>query len=362
MKNVEVATNPSAKDDPEGTAGIINIVLNQEAELGLSGGVDAGTASTGMVNGDGNVGKQQGKLTVFASGNIYQDRRVDVGHHLAHESRDPGAGVQRDAPRAASSRPSPAAARSAPSIGSRHATRCRSTASIFGGHFGGDQSSAYTDLDASARGHRPVQPGQRRSSRAIVSQDFDIDVPPPRRKEPTAVLDGARVLEQPHSTNDIDLSGTVLRSDASTPAAIPTEHDHTVGRYPYLNWKADYTGQFGANTKLETGLKGTRRNDVERLRRVVPERDSGQYESDPARRTSYDYHEDIGAAYALLSNKIDKVQTQAGLRLEDAATYLDLTDRRPAVRPALRERVPERDRLVQLHASRGRRGSAIRAA
>ena len=41
VKNVEVATNPSAKDDPEGTAGIINIVLNQEAELGLSGGVSA---------------------------------------------------------------------------------------------------------------------------------------------------------------------------------------------------------------------------------------------------------------------------------------------------------------------------------
>ena len=41
VKNVEVATNPSAKDDPEGTAGIINIVLNQEAELGLSGGLSA---------------------------------------------------------------------------------------------------------------------------------------------------------------------------------------------------------------------------------------------------------------------------------------------------------------------------------
>src|SRR5262249_6982675 len=79
VKNIEVATNPSAKDDPEGTAGIINIVLNQEAQLGLSGGVNAGTASTGMVNASGNVGKQQGKLTVFASGNIYRDQRSTSG-------------------------------------------------------------------------------------------------------------------------------------------------------------------------------------------------------------------------------------------------------------------------------------------
>ena len=79
MKNVEVATNPSAKDDPEGTAGIINIVLNQEAELGLSGGVSAGTSSTGQVNANGNIGKQQGKLTVFMSGSVYHDRRETSG-------------------------------------------------------------------------------------------------------------------------------------------------------------------------------------------------------------------------------------------------------------------------------------------
>jgi outer membrane receptor protein involved in Fe transport len=71
------------------------------------------------------------------------------------------------------------------------------------------------------------------------------------------------------------------------------------------------------------GLKGTRRttsNDFDASYLM-----SGQYLSDPLRRTSYDYHEDIGAAYALLSNKVDKVQTQAGVRLEDAATYLGLT-------------------------------------
>src|SRR4029079_14410154 len=93
VKNVEVATNPSAKDDPEGTAGIINIVLNQEAELGLSGGTKLGTATTGpeklvrsggtnfgtsttgQVNLGGNVGKQQGKFTCFIQGNVYRDKR-----------------------------------------------------------------------------------------------------------------------------------------------------------------------------------------------------------------------------------------------------------------------------------------------
>src|SRR6185503_18159362 len=79
VKNVEVATNPSAKDDPEGTAGIINLVLNQEAELGLSGGVNLSTGSTGQIGGGGNVGKQQGKFTAFLSGNIFSDHRLTEG-------------------------------------------------------------------------------------------------------------------------------------------------------------------------------------------------------------------------------------------------------------------------------------------
>ncbi|HEX3866359.1 MAG TPA: outer membrane beta-barrel family protein, partial [Gemmatimonadaceae bacterium] len=52
---------------------------------------------------------------------------------------------------------------------------------------------------------------------------------------------------------------------------------------------------------------------------------TGIYSVDTTRTTAYDYHEDIGSGYALFSDKMGKVQTQAGVRLEDAATYLDLT-------------------------------------
>jgi len=50
VKNVEVSTNPPAKNDPDGTAGIINIVLDQDADLGWSGGFTAATGTTGRAN------------------------------------------------------------------------------------------------------------------------------------------------------------------------------------------------------------------------------------------------------------------------------------------------------------------------
>src|SRR5438309_2486336 len=80
VKNVEVATNPSAKNDPEGTAGIINIVLNQEADLGLSGGLTMGTGSTGQANFSGNIGRQSGPLTLFLSYGAFYNHQQSNGY------------------------------------------------------------------------------------------------------------------------------------------------------------------------------------------------------------------------------------------------------------------------------------------
>jgi outer membrane receptor protein involved in Fe transport len=322
VKNIEVATNPSAKDDPEGTAGIINIILNQEAQLGLSGGLMAGTSSSGMVNGNGNVGKQQGKLTLFASGNVYQDRRSTSGiisrtnlvaptpaftdaQLEGHQSPLSGGGNLRSEYR----------------FTERNSLSFDSF--IYAGHFGGNTASAYTDLDAGRDVIGEFNQFQTQMSRN-VSTDFDLTFR--RFADKNRPLFSTELeYSNTHSTADIDLSGTVAQSDASTPPAIPTEHDHTIGRYPYLNWKTDYTAQFGTATKLETGLKGTRRTTSNDFDASYLDAATHEFISSPQRRTAFDYHEDIGAGYALLSNQLGKVQTQAGLRLEDAATYLDLT-------------------------------------
>jgi len=146
VKNVEVATNPSAKDDPEGTAGIINIVLNQETQLGLSGGVNAGTASTGMVNAGGNIGKQQGKLTLFGSANVYQDRRATSGVISRTNLVVPTPAFTETQ---LNGRQSPVSGGG--SLRSEYRFTERNTLSfdgfMYGGRFGGNQSSSYTDLD-----------------------------------------------------------------------------------------------------------------------------------------------------------------------------------------------------------------------
>ena len=271
LKNVEVATNPSAKDDPEGTAGIINIILNQEAELGLSGGLMAGTGTTGMVNGGGNIGTQRGKLTVFASGNVYKDRRSTTGT------------ISRTnlvIPVPAFTQTNLAGKQSPISGGGTLRSEYRFTKQnslsldgfVFGGHFDGNQSSAYTDLDASDAIIGLFNQATSQLSRN-VSQDFDVAF---RRTTPKNLPLFSTELEysNTHATSDIGLSGTVLRSDASTPAAIPTEHDHTAGdarprlrrrpRPPVLDRPVQREHQARA------GAQSDAPHDLERLRRLVP--------------------------------------------------------------------------------------------
>ncbi len=67
IERVEVVTNPSAKYDPDGTSGIINIVLKKNKLLGFNGMV-----STNLASGDlkgGNVGEGSVSLS-YRNGNI----------------------------------------------------------------------------------------------------------------------------------------------------------------------------------------------------------------------------------------------------------------------------------------------------
>ncbi len=79
LDRVEVVPNPSAKYDPEGMAGIINIVLKQNVDLGISAGLTVGAANKDKYNASGNLGYQVGKLTTFSNLGIFSDDRNVIG-------------------------------------------------------------------------------------------------------------------------------------------------------------------------------------------------------------------------------------------------------------------------------------------
>ncbi|MCD8261480.1 MAG: TonB-dependent receptor [Bacteroides sp.] len=67
IEKIEVITNPSSKYSPEGTAGIINIMLKRDRKAGYYGSVQAGGNSQGGYNASGNINYSSGKLEAYAN-------------------------------------------------------------------------------------------------------------------------------------------------------------------------------------------------------------------------------------------------------------------------------------------------------
>lgn len=67
IERVEVVTNPSAKYDPDGTSGIINIVLKKSKLRGMNGSITATVATGWLVNGSASFNVRTGKFNLFGS-------------------------------------------------------------------------------------------------------------------------------------------------------------------------------------------------------------------------------------------------------------------------------------------------------
>ena len=81
IKQIELITNPSAKYNPEGMSGIINIVLHKNSNQGFNGTFTSGVtfAETPKVNTSLNLNYKVNKVNVYANYGLNHGKRVNRG-------------------------------------------------------------------------------------------------------------------------------------------------------------------------------------------------------------------------------------------------------------------------------------------
>ena len=302
IEKVEVITNPSAKYDPDGVGGIINIVMKRGALDGFNGNVSAMQGDYKQQNLSGNVNYRTEKLNLFTSMNYRTGDRVGDG------VRD----FQWIYPNIAS-------------VDSLSQTTSRtSTPNNLGLRIGGDyypssnKTIGYT-LDISE--HKELE--QNNINYLINTRDpSELGL-----KEMEESDDGYHIDHVLSYENKYDSQKQLLKAYASIAHEIDDVFE--TGTMESLNYKSsdtktledntnvtmavDYENEYGEKLGIETGLKFTIRDFGENLNYL-----EDKYEND--------YQEDIYAAYLVTKyNLTDRFGFKLGARFEQVETKANLS-------------------------------------
>lgn len=316
IQQIEIITNPSAKYNPEGSAGIINIVLKENRKAGYFGGVQTGADSFGGFQLSGNINYNSGKWESYANLG-YRNMMMKRGG-FSNRTNNP------DTPSQSYLNQTTEGENKGHGLFFRAGTTYHLTQkdhiglSGFGmfGNRAGSSEIKYkntTDLNIVTNWKR---------TRSSDSDDSN--------KGGSIVLDYQRDFGKDHnlkssiSFNTWNMDGTTDYSqitDYVSPTNREASRQTLVNDLKLENWEVqiDYSNKLSNNKKIEAGYKGT----LSGYKSLMSGRD-GFPGSQVENRNLYNdctYDSNIQALYATFSNRIDKFGYQLGLRGE----YTDIT-------------------------------------
>ncbi|HEX7241854.1 MAG TPA: TonB-dependent receptor, partial [Longimicrobiaceae bacterium] len=321
IERIEVIPNPSARYDPDGTAGIVNIVLKENMDLGLSGNVSLNAGTVGTTGVGGRLAYQRGRLTLFGGGNMNWSRRRSTSYDLRQNlAASPVTFLEQDGRYRNDGHFGMVDGSAEVKTGKR--TTAWSTLSVYLNGSDGEGTTAYLLMDAA---RAPTERYDRVTSSGWSGLNTDAGVGlryqiEPQRHELT--------VEARRNGGRSDTDGRFLRhalgldgDPLDAPAELTVNESEDLSGD--LTLQADYTRPLGKNGKVEAGYRGTLRDTEDDDRLSVFPSESAPV---PAWRTGsgYLYEEDFHSLYVTLGHRLGKLGVQAGVRAEQADTRFEL--------------------------------------
>jgi outer membrane receptor for ferrienterochelin and colicin len=324
VDKVEIIPNPSARDDPTGVAGIINIVMKQKADAGTSGGFLLSAGTTGQANAGVNAGFERGPLTFYGSYGLLRDRRprresiFRTNNYLNPITYLDESGTRLQKPLAHTITTSATYAlqeKDELSLDVTYSTRNQ------------DESYGITYRDLDAAGALTglsdrLTTGRGNESNFETALGFKHGFATKGHKlsAEASVVRDAEGGPSNVTARTLTLTGSPLgpqTSETSTSWEHPREN----------NLKVDYVRPLAPLVRLETGYKGSLQQFHTQLDTRVLDNATNAYLPDTSRINEFTFDETVHAAYAMMSAQHAKFQLQGGLRAEHAASRFNLTTR-----------------------------------
>jgi len=323
VERVEVIPNPSARYDPEGMAGIINIVLKQNTDLGVSGGATIGIAETDRYNASGNVGYQRGNLTLFTNLGLNSDDRRIVGIN-DRERFDALSAPLSITEQDVLGRNGNLGINLTTSADYRLNSRDVFSNALSVNRRSGDDAtvSTYSELDGS---RVLIDRYNRLRDTDVKALMFDYTSAIKRTFEARKHELAAEVRFNRADDDDTNSLWRQTLTTPGSPARLELETNDVDALSQQLVGQLDYTRTLGSGVKLETGYKGNARwLDRDYLVRKDALGTGNWLVSDLS--NSFEFDETVHAAYGVASRGVGKFELQGGLRAEYASRDFSLAD------------------------------------
>ena len=316
IETIEVVPNPSAKQDPEGMAGIINIVMKQGVDLGTSGGFSAMASTHNVYNVSGNVGHQAGPFALFGTyGFISQKRDVTGINDL---TRFASLNVPRNFTEQDLDQESKFWAHNF-GLNADYTINKRDVllATVQANRRAMDDGSLmdYDELNGDRTlvdEYLRLRGADENANMVDGSLSFRRTTPATKDVQKREFIAEMRF----NRAHDWDVSELYRESMSGQRTDVETNDVDMLAKQ--VTAQLDYTRGLGKTTKLETGYKGNARlleNDLTVMKDVLG---NGQFvQSDLSNQLEFDEY--VNAVYAVVSGTGKKADWQLGLRAEYAS-------------------------------------------
>ncbi|WP_461633115.1 TonB-dependent receptor [Labilibaculum euxinus] len=304
IKSIELITNPSAKYNPEGMSGIINIVLNKNANIGFNGNVNLGVTRgvNTRANGSLDLNYKTGAVNFFLNFGANGGKRNNYGEVLRHSENGDGEIILADdilQKFEFNSENNSQLLKVGADIylNKKNTLSFYTTQNFSDGVFDGTTKIFRgTDLD-----YHSLMKSETDNSTGTYNLNYKIDF-----EKEGHNLEFEATYSESDSPEDATYKELLNPIDLTSNYMDGIENDYT---NTLLN--LDYTNPLTENTKLELGVE-LRLNDTENSR-VTNQHD---FTNNEIGNSAFTYDRSIYSGYVNLNHKIDKFTMQMGARLE----------------------------------------------
>jgi len=321
IDRIEVITNPSAKYKPDGTAGIINIVMKKKHDRGFSGTVNAAYGNEDRANAGLTLNYNPGPYNIFGNYSIRQDDRLRRATD-ARTTVDPVTGVTSSIAKTTSEH-------------SRPITRL-ARGGLDWNPTEHDKLGAAFNYDRRTFLRRTTDHNLVRDAAGTVTGDYDRIRTDPEYEQS---LEWSATWQHTFPGENHELN---IEYKSSTTKEEEDNHYTNTYRSPVqpatfdnlLNQNSghqregivEYVRSLGENAKLEAGYTLTDETFQANFQATNLDPLSGQFVTDPTRSNRFNVASTIHAGYATYTHAFGSFGFMAGLRPEWAAVTSHLVN------------------------------------